>query len=299
MVEVFFEKIENVLIKYLEKANHEIIIVVAWINTSIFQNTFYKLLKNNIKITIVYNDDFINKKTVKKIEGIKYIPIKMPRIKNKMHNKFCIIDNQYAISGSYNWSLNASRNFENIIITDDLKTVCQFILEYNKFININLLYDDAKNIGRCEHCSGKTIVLAVLRNEDYYNCVDSLMLYDVCTKDEKHYKFIYDVYFCNITNSLDVDILESPPNEFTSEEEEMIIKEFEREKDIFSVLQHVRTNNEYNTSFHAIAVNTVTNFNKYMQGYDEEEAQCLNVIWKNRFLSNIIKNKYYFLAEEE
>jgi hypothetical protein len=296
VIKVFFEKIEDVLINYLEKANYEIIIVVAWINTNPFQDTFYKLLRNNVKITIVYNDDFINERIVKKLEGIKYIPIKMPRIKSKMHNKFCIIDKKIIISGSYNWSSNASNNLENIIITDDLKTIYQFLLEYNKFININSLYDDAKNIRRCEQCNGKSIVLAILNNEDYYNCVDSLVLYDVCTKDEYHYRFIIDVYFHNITNNLYADTSELSPDEFMPEKDTKIINAFERERHIFDILQHARINNEYNTSFHAIAVNTITNFNEYIEGYEKFEDHCLNVIWKNRFLSNVIKDEYNFLS---
>jgi hypothetical protein len=295
VIKVFFEEIESILIDYLKKAKHEIIIVVAWINTELFADIFSKLLRNNVKITIVYNDDFINKKIVKQIEGIKYIPIRMPKTRNRIHNKFCIIDNNYIISGSYNWSLNASNNFENIIITDDLKTVHQFVLEYNKFITINSLYDDAKNFGLCERCKAKTIVLAVLNNENYYNCVDSLVLYDVCTKNEEHYKFIDDVYFHNITNLLHEDIGKLSPSEFATEEDVNLINDFEKERYFFGILQRVRTNNEYNIAFHAIAVDTIDNYSEYIEGYDKFENHYLNVIWKNRFLTSLISDKYYFL----
>jgi hypothetical protein len=295
LLKAYFENIQSNILNFLIKATHEIIIVVAWINTDIFKDTFVELLKKNIKITIVYNNDFINKKNIKKIEGIEYIPIKMPITKNKMHNKFCIIDGKYVISGSYNWSKNAEKNLENIIITDDLYIVYQFKFEYNKFVHLHELYNDAKNISRCKKCKGRMITLAVLENIDCFNCVDSLKLYDVCSKDEDHNNFIDEIYFNNISNSLEYDVPELEVNEDISEETANIINAYEREIFFFNTLNYIRNHNEYDTLFHAIAIDEITNSTGYTKGYEDNEDHKLNVIWKNRFLSDIIKDGYYFL----
>ena len=49
-----------------------------------------------------------------------------------MHNKFCVIDHNTVITGSYNWSYKAESNFENVIITSsDTALAEQFITEFN------------------------------------------------------------------------------------------------------------------------------------------------------------------------
>ena len=49
-----------------------------------------------------------------------------------MHNKFCVIDYNTVITGSYNWSYKAESNFENVIITSNDTTLAeQFIAEFN------------------------------------------------------------------------------------------------------------------------------------------------------------------------
>ena len=53
-----------------------------------------------------------------------------------MHHKFCVIDHDLVITGSYNWSYKAENNFENIIVTsDDSSLAQQFIKEFNELQN--------------------------------------------------------------------------------------------------------------------------------------------------------------------
>ncbi|MEC9208996.1 MAG: phospholipase D-like domain-containing protein [Bacteroidota bacterium] len=49
-----------------------------------------------------------------------------------MHNKFCVIDRETLITGSYNWTYNAERNFENTIILENVKSevISPFIEEF-------------------------------------------------------------------------------------------------------------------------------------------------------------------------
>src|SRR5690606_4629403 len=49
-----------------------------------------------------------------------------------MHNKYCVIDYNTVITGSYNWSYKAESNFENVIITHNDTTLAkQFISEFD------------------------------------------------------------------------------------------------------------------------------------------------------------------------
>jgi phosphatidylserine/phosphatidylglycerophosphate/cardiolipin synthase-like enzyme len=58
---------------------------------------------------------------------------------NPMHNKFCIIDNQVLINGSYNWTYYAeSKNRENVLIIKDEKDVIELlsIVEFSVLIEL-------------------------------------------------------------------------------------------------------------------------------------------------------------------
>jgi len=55
------------------------------------------------------------------------IPVRMDDTPYFMHNKFCVIDDQLLLSGSYNWTSSAySKNNENIIVTNNEKLLKQF-----------------------------------------------------------------------------------------------------------------------------------------------------------------------------
>ena len=53
-----------------------------------------------------------------------------------MHNKFCVIDNQLIVTGSYNWTNNAeSQNDENVTIMKDPESATNYSLEFKKLKN--------------------------------------------------------------------------------------------------------------------------------------------------------------------
>ena len=202
MTECYFNNIDYYIKKYLSKAQTSVCIVVAWINTSLFEAEFSQLVQKNVQITIMYNDDFINAKIIKKQAGIIYIPIRMPSSKNKMHDKFCIIDGRFVSSGSYNWSKNANANFENVIINDDRLTVAKFQNEFYELTNVNSLYEDAKDNGKCINCGHKTFRLGVIQNIDEEKCLDRVDVFEICSFDTGHNRFLKVEYYQELTNFL-------------------------------------------------------------------------------------------------
>jgi hypothetical protein len=65
MTECYFSNIDYYIKKYLSEAQTSVCIVVAWMNTSLFEAEFSQLVQKNVQITIMYNDDFINAKIIK------------------------------------------------------------------------------------------------------------------------------------------------------------------------------------------------------------------------------------------
>jgi phosphatidylserine/phosphatidylglycerophosphate/cardiolipin synthase-like enzyme len=52
-----------------------------------------------------------------------------------MHNKFCVIDNQKVLTGSYNCSNNAeTKNDENVTILNDPDQATKYTLEFKRLL---------------------------------------------------------------------------------------------------------------------------------------------------------------------
>lgn len=147
--EAIFENIANRIIEEIQRANKSIYIAVAWFtNKTIFEQLLLKA-KNGCHIQIILSNDEINKNSSINFELLEILNGKVYKIGNGntelMHNKFCVIDYNTVITGSYNWSYKAENNFENIVInSNDTALAEQFVTE---FIQIKLKYypDEAKS----------------------------------------------------------------------------------------------------------------------------------------------------------
>lgn len=54
-----------------------------------------------------------------------------------MHDKFCIVDLDYIMHGSYNWTKAANYNGETLVTTVDRNLVKKFADEFLKIYNEN------------------------------------------------------------------------------------------------------------------------------------------------------------------
>jgi hypothetical protein len=60
----------------------------------------------------------------------------LPTIEQKfMHNKFCVIDNTWVLTGSYNWSDKAESNYENILILEN-KNIAEDFIAYFEILKL-------------------------------------------------------------------------------------------------------------------------------------------------------------------
>jgi phosphatidylserine/phosphatidylglycerophosphate/cardiolipin synthase-like enzyme len=63
----------------------------------------------------------------------KGIAVKTDHSHYHMHNKFGIIDNRVAITGSFNWTYTATKhNQENMLATSKFEIVRQYQAEFNR-----------------------------------------------------------------------------------------------------------------------------------------------------------------------
>ena len=131
--EAKFVGIEEKIITELDKAMATIHVCVAWFTNERLKDKLLEKYEKGIDVKVIIFDDGINKKNAVNLGGIPNIKIRAER-KGIMHKKFCVIDNNTVITGSYNWTNNAEhRNDENIaVISKDLKLASQHTYDFNR-----------------------------------------------------------------------------------------------------------------------------------------------------------------------
>lgn len=124
MTESHFTDIELHIVQELMLASRRICVAVAWLtNPNLLRVLTFKR-KAGVQVEIVLNSDE-NNKQLDFSEFINYggIIYWVKMTGAIMHNKFCIIDDDTILHGSYNWTLNAeNRNEEQISICKDEAT---------------------------------------------------------------------------------------------------------------------------------------------------------------------------------
>lgn len=121
----------------LLNAQSEILVAMAWFTNPELFDILEKKAAEKVNISLIISDQPDNEKL--NFESLRKMGVKFNRIKNigygMMHLKFCIIDRQIAISGSYNWSNNAKNNHEQVLVTTFPKTVDELVTTFFKIEN--------------------------------------------------------------------------------------------------------------------------------------------------------------------
>jgi len=141
-----FENIAENIIKKINSANNNIKIAVAWFTNFDLFNCVKSALNRGIDITLVTNNDLINNGGYclnfnELIEsGLKLHLVEYPEM---LHYKFCIIDNEIVITGSYNWTFYAEEiNKEDVVIIEKLPEITsKFVCIFNSLIEQYKLVD--------------------------------------------------------------------------------------------------------------------------------------------------------------
>jgi hypothetical protein len=137
MITPIFQGIQEEIRKQLQQAHTSIDVAVAWFTDNSLFELLLQKAKSGLKIRVMLVKDGINEAylpfDVLKSAGAEVIFISESETGTLMHNKFCVIDHQIILSGSYNWTLKAARSSgENIIITDEELVVAQYQAQFEK-----------------------------------------------------------------------------------------------------------------------------------------------------------------------
>ncbi len=283
MTNVIFDGFYEYISCALLEAQADVKIAVAWINFNMYGRIFETLLQRGVRLEIIINDDVINAKNNNHIydliqRGASIHKIKMPTLRQYMHNKFCIIDERKVLSGSYNWSQNANKNFENIMITDERLVVKKFISEFQIMKTLEVNY-----MGELQKTS--SFYIMVLEKEDDYAATGTIysiekgelreierIPFDICVLT--NLEGIFDMY--------DDDIESAYDNPYE-------LQEINNRID-FQVKQYLSAIRNTNTPFPIHAIGQVGREIYHRH----EEFIFIQIIWKEKFCTSIIQDRYYF-----
>lgn len=143
---VVFERIKS----ELQNARTQILVAMSWFTDQDLFNVLEEKAREEIEISIILSDQQDNYKL--DFDSLQRVGVEVIRVKNVgwglMHQKFCIVDRELVIAGSYNWSVNArTNNHESVIVTNLPKTVSEYIT----------IFDDIRTRAK-RLASGETIV---------------------------------------------------------------------------------------------------------------------------------------------
>lgn len=146
--EAVFESIADRISIELEQAKTSIYIAVAWLTNRNLFNMLLEKAQQGITVQLMLSNDHINEQSYVDYSQLDILNSAAYLIgdgkKDLMHNKFCVIDNNTVINGSYNWSYKAEKNHENILITKgDSVLADQFIEQFKKIRNTYFDYQES------------------------------------------------------------------------------------------------------------------------------------------------------------
>lgn len=126
-----FDDIQNKIIAQLDKAQVSIWVAVAWFTNKLLAEKLIEKQQQGVSVDIIIDDNGTNTKYCPELGNCN-----LTRIQVKggiMHDKFCVIDNQVVITGSYNWTNNAEfKNEENIEISEDPKLATKYSVKFRE-----------------------------------------------------------------------------------------------------------------------------------------------------------------------
>lgn len=129
-----FSRIQSDILSALDNAKVSVSVAVAWITNSAIISKLQELHNKGVDVKILLTNDYTNHRYFPETDM--QVFEKRGDGGGKMHHKFCVIDNQVVLHGSYNWSVSAEmKNDEDITVTiGDLELATKYSLRFKDLL---------------------------------------------------------------------------------------------------------------------------------------------------------------------
>ena len=284
MTDVIFDGFYEYISSALLAAEADVKIAVAWLNFNMYGRIFEILLQRRVHLEIIINDDMINAKNDSRIHDLRQrgafiYKIKMPTLRKYMHEKFCIIDEEKVLNGSYNWSRNTNKNFENLMITEKCLVVKKFIYEFETIKSLGAMY-----IKKLQKTSNFNIMVLDQDGDD--TAIGNIHSIGNGELGEIVDRIPFNI--CVLTNLEGIFYKYDDAIEFAYDapwELEEINKRID-----FEVQQYLSAIRNTKTLYPIHAIGRIG----YEIHHRHEDVRFVQVIWKERFCASAIQDRYYF-----
>ncbi|HLO45779.1 MAG TPA: phospholipase D-like domain-containing protein [Leadbetterella sp.] len=141
-VEIHFKDIKQQILTKIQEAKVIIWIAMAWFTDIDIMREVLRKQIDGLDVKIVVFDERSNidygiLKNDKKIHYPQLFKIKYDDDRQKMHNKFCIIDMKTVLHGTFNYSMNANKNDETFEVLTDYTKALEFSQEFLRLLKIS------------------------------------------------------------------------------------------------------------------------------------------------------------------
>ncbi|MEM7350164.1 MAG: phospholipase D-like domain-containing protein [Acidobacteriota bacterium] len=122
------------LCQLLDEASRSVCICVFTITDNTVSRAILRAHDRGVAVRIITDDEKMEAEGSDIIElAQEGVPVRMDDSPDHMHHKFALFDRRTLVTGSYNWTYSAaSRNQENLVVTDDPRLVKDFLDEFDR-----------------------------------------------------------------------------------------------------------------------------------------------------------------------
>lgn len=132
--DVVFDEIQDTVIQGIRNAKFLVWAAVAWFSNEAIFNELLAKKNQGLNVRIIVSEEESNRHMITKLKSdgfdVKVIKRWGYNDYNRMHDKFCIIDMDYVMHGSYNWTPTANNNDETLVTALDHEFVSKFAQEF-------------------------------------------------------------------------------------------------------------------------------------------------------------------------
>lgn len=136
--DVYFAELKDKIIQGIRNAKYTIWIVMAWFTDDDILNELLAKKADGVNVRVVISDEKSNSKMIEKLQKAFEVAI-VPKHGfmefNRTHDKFCVIDFEYVMHGSYNWTKTAEYDDETLEVALDREMAKEFSKEFIRLLN--------------------------------------------------------------------------------------------------------------------------------------------------------------------
>ncbi|MDM5235258.1 phospholipase D-like domain-containing protein [Bacillus cereus] len=138
--QAIFSKIRDEIIQSIRMAKHSIWISIAWFTDEALYQELYNQQTKGVHIRILISNEQQNQSMIPKLkEKFETIVVNKWGYNgfNRLHSKYCIIDNSIVLQGSFNWTPTASQNEEHLTVSVDRQLAEQYTENFKEIFRNN------------------------------------------------------------------------------------------------------------------------------------------------------------------